>query len=155
MAAVLRKGIKISGACLFACYIAALIYFLFLAESFGRGGETAYYNYNIYPFREIRRYLTHWEVLGMRSVLLNLAGNVIGFMPFGALLPLMVRSVRKAWKVTLLGFEISALVEISQLLFHVGCFDVDDTILNTLGVLLGYGVFWISSRCYRSVESRY
>lgn len=152
MAAAIRKGIKISGACLFGIYIVGLIYYLFFAESYGRGLEGAVYDYNIYPFREIRRYLTYWQVLGLRSVFLNLAGNVIGFVPFGALLPLMSRSVRRVWKVTLLGFEISALIEISQLIFGVGCFDVDDMILNTLGALLGYIIFYISSHCYWKVE---
>lgn len=152
MAAELRKGIKISGTCLFGCYVAALVYFLFFAESYGRGAEGAYYSFNIYPFQEIRRYLTQYKIIGMKYVFLNMAGNVIGFMPFGALLPLMVRSVRKAWKVTLLGFEISALVEISQLLFRVGCFDIDDTILNTSGVLLGYALFRLSHWCYCKVE---
>lgn len=154
MAAAIRKGIKISGACLFCAYVVGLIYFLFFAEIYGRGAADAVYDYNIYPFREIRRYLTYWELLGMHTVLLNLAGNVIGFMPFGALLPLMARGVRRGWKVTLLSFEISALIEISQLIFQVGCFDVDDMILNTLGGFLGYAVFWVSHRIYCAVEQR-
>lgn len=152
MAAVIRKGIKISGACLFCIYVVGLIYFLFFAEIYGRGAADVVYDYNICPFREIRRYLTYWQILGVRTVFLNLAGNVIGFMPFGALLPLMAKGVRRAWKVTLLSFEISALIEISQLIFQVGCFDVDDMILNTLGGFLGYVIFRISSGVYCRVE---
>ena len=152
MAAALRRGIKISGTCLFFVYMAGLVYFLFFAESYGRGIAEAAYSYNILPFREIRRYLTYWEILGIRSVILNLAGNVIGFMPFGALIPLMSRSVRKAWKVGLLSLEISVLIEVSQFLFRVGCCDVDDVILNTLGGLLGYAVFCIFSGWYRDLE---
>ncbi len=154
MTAVMRKWIRIFGACLFGVYVAGLIYFLFLAEGYGRGMNGAVYDYNIYPFREIRRYLTWRQVLGIRAVLLNLAGNVIGFIPFGTLLPLIVRSARKAWKVTLLGFEISLLVEISQLLFQVGCFDVDDIILNTLGALFGYLVYALTSRLYILIERK-
>ena len=152
MAAAIRKSIKISGTCLFFVYLAGLVYFLFFAEEYGRGTLDMVYSYNLCPFREIRRYMTYWEMLGIRTVFLNLAGNVIGFMPFGALLPLMARNARKAWKTVLFSFEISALVEISQLIFQVGCFDVDDIILNTLGGLLGYMVFWISSTCYLRVE---
>ena len=152
MAATIRKGIKISGACLFGIYISGLIYYLFFAESYGRGMDGMLYDYNIHPFREISRYLTYWQVLGVRSVVLNLAGNVIGFVPFGALLPLVARNVRKAWKVTMLGFEISALVEMAQLIFRVGCFDVDDIILNTFGALLGYIMFYVSVRCFWKIE---
>lgn len=152
MAATIRKGIKISGVCLFGIYIIGLIYYLFFAESYGRGTDGMLYDYNIHPFREISRYLTYWQVLGVRAVVLNLAGNVIGFVPFGALLPLVVRNVRKAWKVTMLGFEISSLVEVSQLIFRVGCFDVDDIILNTFGALLGYIIFYVSVRCFWKIE---
>lgn len=146
MTAAVRKGIKISGACLFFLYMAGLIYFLFFAESYGRGAAGAVCDYNLRPFREIIRFLRYRETLGSRAVFLNLAGNVIGFLPFGALLPLMVRSVRRAWKIGFLSLEISALIEVSQLLFQVGCFDVDDMILNTLGGLLGYAVFLICSQ---------
>jgi len=69
---------------------------------------------------------------------------VIGFMPFGALLPVLARSARKWWKTVLISFEISSLVEVSQLIFQVGCFDVDDIILNTLGGILGFLVYRIS-----------
>ncbi|MDO4321240.1 MAG: VanZ family protein [Lachnospiraceae bacterium] len=154
MTAAIRKSIKISGACLFFVYMAGLIYFLFLSEEYGRGAAGMAYNYNLCPFREIRRYLTYWEILGFRAVFLNLAGNVIGFMPFGALLPILSRNVRKAWKAVLLSFEVSALIEVSQLIFQVGCFDVDDIILNTLGGLLGYIVFWVTSRWYFRIEKR-
>lgn len=154
MAGRVRKGIKISGACLFGIYVAGLVYFLFFAESYGRGMESAAYSCNFRPFREIRRYLIYWEVLGRRTVFLNLAGNIIGFIPFGALLPLMAKGVRKAWRVTLLGFEVSAVIEVSQLIFRVGCFDVDDMILNTLGALAGYLIYVASSRCYHCFERR-
>ena len=36
MAATVRKGIKISGACLFLLYLTGLVYFLFFAEEYGR-----------------------------------------------------------------------------------------------------------------------
>lgn len=154
MAAVIRKGIRISGACVFGIYITGLIYVLFFAESYGRGVTDMVYDYNLQPFREIRRYLTWWEVLGIRTVLLNLAGNIIGFVPFGLLLPLLTRSVRKAWKVTVLGFEISALIEAAQLAFGVGCFDVDDMILNTFGAFLGYILYVAAAAVYRQIERR-
>lgn len=133
-------------------YMAGLVYFLFLSEDFGHGG-TGEYSYNIVPFREILRYIRYREVLGTRAVLINLLGNVIGFLPFGALVPLMVRGARRAWRMTLLSLEVSALVEFSQLIFQVGCFDVDDMILNTLGGLLGYLLFRILSICYVKLET--
>ncbi len=141
MEASVKRGIKISGGVLFGVYVVALIYFLFLAEGFGRGTEGMYGGYNIRPFQEILRCLRYWEILGVEYVALNLVGNIVGFMPFGMLLPVFARSVRSGWKVGILSFEISAVVEISQLILRVGNFDVDDMILNTLGGLLGYVLF--------------
>ncbi|MCD8105940.1 MAG: VanZ family protein [Lachnospiraceae bacterium] len=149
----LRKGIKLLGKCLFLLYMTALVYFLFLSEDFGHGG-TGEYSYNIIPFREILRYIRYREVLGTRAVLMNLVGNVLGFLPFGALVPLMARGARRAWRTMLLSFEVSALVELSQLIFQVGCFDVDDMILNTLGGLLGYLLFRLTSSLYEWAETR-
>ena len=72
---------------------------------------------------------------------LNLAGNVIGFLPFGFFLPILSRRLRNGAVVTALGFGLSLLVESIQLVFKVGCFDVDDLILNTLGAAIGYMLF--------------
>lgn len=152
MEAAVKRGIKISGGVLFGIYVVGLIYFLFFAEGFGRTGEGLYRSYNLRPFQEIMRCVRYWKILGVEYVVLNLAGNVIGFMPFGMLLPVFARSVRRGWKVGILSFEISALVEISQLIFCVGSFDVDDMILNTLGGLLGYFLFFTMIRGVRTFK---
>lgn len=150
----IRKGIKVSGACLFLVYFSMLIYLLLFAEGYGRGLERSFYDYNLQPFREIGRYLKYWEILGIRTVILNLAGNIIGFVPFGALVPIIWGSAGKWWKVTVLSLEISAIIELSQMVFQVGCLDVDDMILNTLGGILGYLIFWIFRTCYRGMVKK-
>ena len=66
---------------------------------------------------------------------------MIGFLPFGAILPVLKRNLRSFWKILLLSFELSGMIEVTQLLTRVGSFDVDDIILNTLGGVLGYGIF--------------
>ena len=152
MEAAVRRGIRLSGFCLFLLYLTGLVYFLFFAESYGRGLAGVAYDYNLLPFREIRRYLLYRRLLGTRSVILNIVGNIAGFIPFGALVPLLSRSVRKAWKTGLLCMEVSVLIEVSQLLFRVGCCDVDDVILNTAGGLLGYLVYRTAERLYRGVR---
>ena len=147
-----KNRIRVIGRILFVIYILLLVYFLFFAEGFGRTGEGLYRSYNLRPFQEIMRCVRYWKILGVEYVVLNLAGNVIGFMPFGMLLPVFARSVRRGWKVGILSFEISALVEISQLIFCVGSFDVDDMILNTLGGLLGYFLFFTMIRGVRTFK---
>mgnify|MGYP000125731709 CR=1 FL=1 len=74
---------RIFGKILFLLYIVFLIYFLFLAEWYGRTEVTEEYRYNLELFKEIRRFLTYREQLGMFTVLANLLGNIMIFVLFG------------------------------------------------------------------------
>lgn len=124
---------------LFVLYLLALIYFMFFAESFGRTAEPqAEYAYNLELFKEIKRFYIYRKQLGFKAVFLNLAGNVIGFMPFGFFLPVVSRRGRKWYNALLLGFSLSLCIETIQLVFKVGSFDVDDLFLNTLGGISGF-----------------
>ncbi len=147
-----NKG-RLLFACLFVLYLVGLLYFLFFCENYGHGG-VGEYSYNLVPFREILRYLRYGALLGTRAVVINLLGNVIAFLPFGALLAALFVSLRRAWKILLLSFFLSALVELIQLFFQVGCFDVDDMILNSLGGLAGYLLFCLCDRCYRRLGKK-
>lgn len=123
-----------------------MVYFLFFAESMGRVTATQEYHYNLQPFKEILRYLSYYQVIGIYAVCLNLVGNVVAFLPFGLFFPLLSRRNRSFFKVSFLSFELSLLVEVIQLVTRVGSCDVDDVILNTVGGMLGYACFkvlWI------------
>lgn len=128
---------------LFGIYLVLMVYFLFFAESMGRTSMGQEYHYNLTPFKEIHRYLAYYEIIGPYAVFLNLAGNILAFVPFGLFYPLLSRRNRSLWKVTLISFEVSLLVEIIQLVTRVGSCDVDDIILNTLGGMIGHLCFRI------------
>lgn len=66
--------------------------------------------------------------------------NVVMFLPFGFLVPLMCPENRKFWRVTLGGFGFSLLIELSQILSLRGT-DIDDLIMNTLGAIIGFLLF--------------
>ncbi len=125
----------------FGIYLLLLIYFMFFSERWGRTMFDSEYHYNLIPFREIRRYLQHAHQIGFFRVFLNLAGNVAGFVPFGVLVPALKKQRVSGWHTILLGFELSLLIEISQLALRAGSCDVDDLILNTLGCAIGYGIY--------------
>ena len=61
----------------------------------------------------------------------------------------MHRRMRSGWLVTLLGFAFSLGVETVQLICKVGCFDVDDLMLNTLGAVSGYWIFLLCDKIRR------
>lgn len=130
---------------LFLLYLALLSYLMFFSEDFGRTNPNRGYAYNLAPFKEIMRFITYYETLGMKAVVVNLAGNVIAFMPFGFFMPVVSRRSRGPVRIIFLGFGFSLMLETIQLVFKVGSFDVDDLILNTLGAAIGFF-------CYRRVQ---
>ena len=87
-------------------------------------------------------------------MVLNIFGNVVGFVPFGYILPVMHCRFQNCLLVTLGGFSLSLCVETAQLVFRVGCFDVDDLVLNTLGAFLGYVAFWICNEIRRRLYGK-
>jgi len=95
---------------------------------------------NLIPFRTVLEYLRH-EHVSASVAMLNLAGNVLIFCPFGFLPPLIWKKMNSALRCTLLGFGTSLLIETMQI-FVGRSVDVDDLILNTLGAAIGYLLFW-------------
>lgn len=129
---------------IFLIYLILLTYFMFFAESFGRNvHEERDYAYNLTLFKEIGRYFKYRSVLGTKIFLLNMAGNVIGFMPCGFFLPVVSRRSRHWYNTVMLSFSLSLCIEVTQLVSKVGSFDVDDMFLNTLGGILGFMAYKI------------
>lgn len=132
-----------TGKVLFVCYIGFLIYFLLFSEWYGRdvrGVQECRYNLEL--FREIRRFWIYWEKIGYFSMLANLVGNILIFVPFGFFMP-MASKYRSLLGTFFYSFGLSLYVEIFQLITKVGSFDVDDMLLNTIGGVLGYLLFLI------------
>ena len=129
----------------FVAYLGFLLYLVFFAEQFGRTDTNRVYRYNRVPFQEISRYIRHFRVLGIYAVI-NLAGNVAVFVPFGMWLPILAAPARKGCHLVFYTFLFSLMIESVQLLFRVGSFDVDDILLNTLGGLIGYIVYRFLNR---------
>ena len=75
------------------------------------------------------------------TLFLNLVGNVGVFMPIGAILPAYFRIMRK-FPIFLAGaFLIDLAIEFMQYFTKLGWFDVDDIILNMIGMSLGFLIF--------------
>lgn len=138
---------------LFTMYIITLFYFMFFSERYGRNIGYEGYNYNLTVFHEIHRFWKYRNVLGLESVVVNLLGNVAGFIPFGAVLPFLSKKKKNIVFITLLTFEFSLLIEVIQLISKAGCFDVDDLIMNTTGGMLGYLLYKLLS-CLEKVRRK-
>ena len=138
-----RTIIRIISRICFGVYMVLLVYFLFLSDEFGRHVGRDRYAYNLIPFQEIKRFVYYWDQVGMKNALINLAGNIVAFMPFGALIRWVLNKRVRWYEATFYTMLFSLLVELIQLVSRVGSFDVDDIILNTIGGLLGFIVYYI------------
>ncbi|CAH0223980.1 hypothetical protein SRABI80_02356 [Peribacillus frigoritolerans] len=94
-------------------------------------------SHNFIPFKTIAHYLFLADVNPSIRIE-NIAGNIIGFVPFGLMLPLLSKRFSQLKSILIATFCLSFTYEILQLLFELGSFDTDDLILNTLGGVIGY-----------------
>lgn len=86
---------------------------------------------------------------GRSDLIAEVIANVLLFIPIGILIMFIVaRKLR--WLGITIGILLSVFIEVSQLIFHRGLFEFDDIIHNSLGMLIGVGIFllvsWIGKR---------
>lgn len=107
---------------------------------------------NLIPLGEITRTLQNVSSHG----LLNLFGNIGLFIPFGIFLGLLgAKKGISTGRVLVTVFAASLCLESAQAVFSIGCFDVDDLILNSLGGLIGFAGFQLSVKLKKaSVPTR-
>ncbi len=100
---------------------------------------------NLIPVVESWRLFLFYLEKGMWSaILINFPGNIIMFIPIGFFAGILSDKPRW-WKGTLMAFALSLFIETAQLFVARGT-DVDDLILNTLGGLMGHGLFLLFRR---------
>ena len=137
------KRVRTLGKILFILYIIFLVYFLFLSDWYGREGVMDEYHYNLELFKEIKRFIKYRHQLG----------NILIFMPVGYF-SAMAGKRRSFFKTLFWSFCLTFCVELMQLITKVGCFDVDDILLNTIGGVLGYIVFVVCNLLRRRNERK-
>ena len=126
---------------IFIIYLLMLCYHLFLSDSIGKREIAESYRYNFTLFKEILRYIRNIHVIGIKLVLINIMGNVLAFVPFGIFVGYFLKNSKYTFlKTILLGLVFTVAIEGIQLITRVGICDVDDILLNFIGVVTG-GVF--------------
>ena len=76
-----------------------------------------------------------------REALINFIGNTAMFIPLGIVWPSVFKKLDTHKKVIAAGAGYSLLIEIFQLPFFDRVSDIDDLLLNSLGFLMGYGIY--------------
>lgn len=135
-----RSGFRCSLGVLLAEYI-ALVY---CSTVFFR----AIRNHSDYDFTPFWSYAAYMNGKEPNALVENLA-NVIVFIPVGLLLGVAYRGV--SWiKVLGIGCGTSVGIEMLQLIMKRGFCELDDVMHNTLGCLIGYGVYRLIYMCVNS-----
>ena len=86
---------------------------------------------------------------GVMTYTLNVAMTI----PFGFLLPLIWKEFRKSYLVTLVGFGFSLIIEILQLFNH-RVSDVDDLLMNTIGAIVGFGIWLLFHLIFKKIGDK-
>jgi glycopeptide antibiotics resistance protein len=98
---------------------------------------------NFKPFATINNYLYKYSIgyVGAMTVWRNIGGNIVVFMPFALFFPAIYRKMKH--RVPFYGFWIITLILIESLQYLTmsGAMDVDDLILNLLGLFIVYELF--------------
>lgn len=140
----IRSGIRYSLGVLLAEYI-ALVY---SSTVFFR----AIRNRSDYDFTPFWSYAAYMNGKEPNALVENLA-NVIVFIPVGLLLGVAFRGV--SWiKVLGIGCGTSVGIEMLQLIMKRGFCELDDVMHNTLGCLIGYGIYRLMYMCVISKTKR-
>ncbi len=79
--------------------------------------------------------------------------NILLFVPFGLMLPMLSERFRSLWLTTLTGFIFSAGIETMQYITGRGLTEVDDVINNTAGALVGYILYVTVMLIYKRTQA--
>lgn len=79
---------------------------------------------------------------GIWMVLYLVVGNIVWFVPFGFLVPVIWQKLKSYFTIPL-GFLLSLVIETGQLVLKKGMFEIDDLVLNTLGTAIGCLIYKI------------
>lgn len=106
----------------------------------------------IFPLRvNFKPFIYMFDYPTMGEALLNLIGNTAMFIPLGIVWPAVFKKLNTHWKVITAGFGMSLTIEVLQLPFFDRATDIDDLILNTLGFLMGYGIYLLVNKFRRKM----
>lgn len=103
-----------------------------------------------YVFTPFWKYWIAFRMLNMFG-LFEIVMNIVLFVPIGYLAPTLLKSCRfiknEFVRVLLFCMSLSVTIELLQLVLHRGMCETDDLTHNTLGTLIGYGLYRLVRKC--------
>ncbi|TYR79081.1 VanZ family protein [Priestia megaterium] len=96
-----------------------------------------------------------WESGNVMLALTNVLGNIMLFAPLGMFIPVFLKSFDGFIQVFTTGFLSSFAIEILQYKLTERVFDIDDILLNSLGMLAGWLIIKIISSMKKIVSAHF
>ena len=127
------------------CIYGLFLFYVLFGRSMGCDHDCTYVEYiksmrNFIPLKSF--YILFSSPIISRpivfSFLKNLLGNIILFIPFGVMLPLWFDLLKKFKRFFIVAFVSIFIVECIQLFTMLGCFDIEDILLNLFGACIGF-----------------
>lgn len=131
-----------------AHYILPVVFALYIMTVFHITGAGTVYDAMTAEFEEMKERI-NLIPFSQRIDVIGYLLNIVMFVPFGFLVPLIWKEMGKLSHILTTGFALSLLIELSQLFSYRGT-DVDDLILNTLGAVVGFLVYRVWDRMTNS-----
>lgn len=130
---------------IFVLYSIAMLWLLFERPTFDIGRsywEQIEMNVNFIPFKTIRGYIYvliyRTNMYLIPNAFINLVGNIVAFVPLGCFLPSLCKNLQSFKTLFLSAAAIILVIELIQLFSLRGSCDIDDLILNLVGVVVGF-----------------
>lgn len=101
---------------------------------------------SIIPFKSIYNMAVSGTSIG--RIMENILGNIVLFIPFGMLFPIIFDKRQKGFLCSAVAF--SLVIEIIQFILALGSTDIDDLIFNVVGAYIGY---FVSGKIKRKFKS--
>lgn len=146
----MKKALKIIVWSAFAFYCLALLYIFILSRinTHVRPYESirdVLLRINLIPFKTVYEYIEKiiHNRINVDTAVANLVGNLIVFLPMGAFLPCLFCKMRSFRKTVLTVLCIVLGIELIEIVFAMGAFDIDDFIFNLGGATIGYALICI------------
>ncbi|WP_024834083.1 VanZ family protein [Ruminiclostridium josui] len=148
---------------IFILYVALIIYITQFPLHLNFNLNFQNINYNLVPFHIIfKRYEVIQQmkdagyridiIANMKIIIQSFGFNIILFLPFGFLLPILNHNYFSFLKIITVSFVFSLSIEILQLIIMIilispsRVFDVDDIIANIIGGILGFYVYYFTRK---------
>ena len=120
------------------CMLSMNFSFVFVMTLFGRKKEELQ-RFELIPFESYIKVFKEENMEYMLQIVMNIAM----YIPLGFLLPCCFKAFKKYRYTIFVAFISSLCIELIQIIFKMGLFEVDDIINNTMGCAIGVSLYML------------